>query len=76
MVQLRGAGPTLDGVDVVSWRMEPGAKNGAEFESRDRAADGFPLFGHGPGGWFGVTATVRYRDGGVETLGRRVELPD
>lgn len=76
IVQLRGARPVLDGVEVVSWRMEPAAKNGADFVSRDRAADGFPLFGHGPGGWFGVSATVRYQDGGEETLARRIELPD
>jgi hypothetical protein len=66
----------LDDVEVVSWRMEPAAKNGAEFTSRDRAADGFPLFGEGPGGWFGVSARVRYRDGAEESLARRIELPD
>src|SRR5262245_59540117 len=32
VVQLHGARPTLDGIDVVTWRMEPAAKNGAEFE--------------------------------------------
>jgi hypothetical protein len=56
--------------------MEPAAKNGTDFTSRDRAADGFPLFGHGPGGWFGVTATVRYQDGGEESVSRRIEFPD
>jgi hypothetical protein len=76
IIQLRGARPLLDGVDVVTWRMEPAAKNGTDFTSRDRAADGFPLFGHGPGGWFGVTATVRYQDGGEESLSRRIEFPD
>jgi hypothetical protein len=76
IIQLRGARPVLDGVDAVSWRMEPAAKNGTDFVSRDRAADGFPLFGHGPGGWFGVTATVRYQDGGEESLHRRIEFPD
>jgi hypothetical protein len=76
IVQLRGAQPVLDGVDVVTWRMDPPAKNGTDFESRDRAADGFPLFGHGPGGWFGVAATIRYRDAVEETLARRIELPD
>jgi hypothetical protein len=76
IVQVRGERSVLDDVEVVSWRMEPAAKNGAEFLSRDRAADGFPLFGHGPGGWFGVSATIRYRDGGEETLARRVELPE
>ena len=76
IIQLRGARPVLDGVDVVTWKMEPAAKNGADFVSRDRAADGFPLFGHGPGGWFGVTATVRYQDGAEESLSRRIEFPD
>jgi hypothetical protein len=76
IVQLRGAGPVLDGIDIVTWRMEPAAKNGAEFVSRHRAADGFPLLGHGPGGWFGVSAMVRYEDGGEETLAHRIELPD
>jgi hypothetical protein len=76
IVQLRGVRPVLDGVDAVSWRMEPAAKNGADFVSRDRAADGFPLFGHGPGGWFGVSATVRYQDGSEEHLTRRIKLPD
>jgi hypothetical protein len=76
IIQLRGARPVLDGVELVTWRMEPAAKNGADFESRDRAADGFPLFGHGPGGWFGVTATVRYQDGAEESLPRRIEFPE
>lgn len=76
IAQVRGARALLDGVDVVNWRMEPPAKNGADFVSRDRAADGFPLFGHGPGGWFTVSATIRYGDGGEETLDRRVELPE
>jgi hypothetical protein len=76
VVQLRAARPLLDTIDVVAWRMDPPATNGAEFESRDRAADGFPLFGHGPGGWFGVAATVRFKDGETETLTHRIELPD
>jgi hypothetical protein len=76
IVQVRGPRAVLEDIDVVNWRMEPAAKNGADFVSRDRAADGFPLFGHGPGGWFGVSATIRYRDGGEETLGRRVELSE
>lgn len=76
IIQMRGVRPTLDTVEVVSWRMEPAAKNGADFTSRDRAADGFPLFGHGPGGWFGVSATVQYKDGGEETLSRRIEFPE
>jgi hypothetical protein len=76
IVQVRGPRSTLEGIDVVGWRMEPAAKNGAEFESRDRADDGFPLFGHGPGGWFGVSATIRYRDGVEETLARRIELSE
>jgi hypothetical protein len=76
IVQVRGPRPVLEGIEVVGWRMEPAAKNGAEFESRDRAADGFPLFGHGPGGWFGVSVTIRYRDGSEETLARRIELAD
>jgi hypothetical protein len=76
IVQVRGAPSVLEGVDVVSWRMDPPAKNGADFVSRDRAADGFPLFGHGPGGWFGVAATIRYRDGEEETLTGRIDLSD
>jgi hypothetical protein len=76
IIQLRGARSVLDGVDMVSWAMEPAAKNGNAFISRDRAADGFPLFGHGPGGWFGVTATVRYQDGVEESLQRRIEFPE
>jgi hypothetical protein len=76
IVQLRGARPVLEGIDVVSWRMEPAAKDDGDLTSRDRAADGFPLFGDGPGGWFGVSAQVRFRDGGEETLSRRIELPD
>ncbi len=76
IIQLRGARPVLDGVDLVTWRMEPAAKNGTDFISRDRAADGFPLFGQGPGGWFGVTAAVRYQDGGEESLQRRIEFPE
>ena len=76
IVQLRGARTVLDGIDVVNWQMEPAAKNGADFISRDRAADGFPLFGHGPGGWFGVSARIRYQDGEEETLTRRIEFSD
>ena len=41
-----------------------------------RAADGFPLFGDGPGGWFGVSARIHYRDGQEETLSRRIELSE
>jgi hypothetical protein len=76
IAQVQGARSVLDGVEVVMWRMEPAAKNGADFVSRDRAADGFPLFGHGPGGWFEVSASIRYRDGAEETLTRRIELFD
>jgi hypothetical protein len=76
IVQVRGARTVLDGIDAVNWQMEPAAKNGADFISRDRAADGFPLFGHGPGGWFGVSATIHYRDGQEETLTRRIDLDD
>jgi hypothetical protein len=57
--------------------MDPPPKNDAgDLVSRDRAQDGFPLFGDGPGGWFGVTATVHFKDGSQETLSRRIELPD
>jgi hypothetical protein len=76
IVQVRGALAILDTVDVVKWSMEPPVANEADLISRDRAADGFPLFGDGPGGWFGVTAAVRYRDGGEETLSRRIDLSD
>jgi hypothetical protein len=76
VVQVHGGRSVLDGVEVVNWQMDPPAKNGADFVSRDRAADGFPLFGHGPGGWFGVSARIRYRDGAEETLARRIDLSD
>lgn len=76
IVQVRGPRPVLEGIDVVTWQMEPAAKNDGDLTSRDRAADGFPLFGDGPGGWFGVSAKIRYRDGEEETLSRRIELPD
>jgi hypothetical protein len=57
--------------------MDPPPKDGGDdLVSRNRADDGFPLFGDGPGGWFGVSATVRYKDGKQETLSRRIELPD
>ena len=73
---MRGPRPVLDAVDVVTWTMEPGAKNDGDLTSRNRAADGFPLFGDGPGGWFGVSARIRFRDGTEEALSRRIELPD
>jgi hypothetical protein len=76
IVQIRGEDAVLDGVDLVTWEMDPPPKDGGELVSRDRARDGFPLFGDGPGGWFGVSATVRFKDGGAETLRRRVELPE
>ena len=76
IVQVRGARPVLEGVEVVTWLMEPAAKGDGDLTSRDRAADGFPLFGDGPGGWFGVSARIRYRDGVEETLSRRIEMPD
>ena len=76
IVQIRGERAVLDGVELVTWHMDPPPKDGGELVSRDRAKDGFPLFGDGPGGWFGVSADVRYKDGGVETLSRRVELPE
>jgi hypothetical protein len=76
-VQIKGARSLLEEVDQVVWRMDPPPKNdGGDLVSRNRANDGFPLFGDGPGGWFGVTATVQYRDGSEETLSRRIELPD
>jgi hypothetical protein len=76
IVQVRGPRPVLDAVDVVTWTMEPASKNDGDLTSRNRAADGFPLFGDGPGGWFGVSARIRFRDGTEEALSRRVELPD
>jgi hypothetical protein len=76
IVQVRGPRPLLDAVDVVTWVMEPAAKNDGDLTSRNRAADGFPLFGDGPGGWFGVSAKVRFKDGTEETVSRRIELPD
>ncbi len=76
IVQVQGARTVLDRVDIVTWQMEPAPKDGGELISRDRAADGFPLFGDGPGGWFGVAAKIRFRDGSEETLSRRVELSD
>ena len=76
IVQIRGESAVLDGVELVTWHMDPPPKDEGELVSRDRAHDGFPLFGDGPGGWFGVSATVKYKDGGAETLNRRVELPE
>ena len=76
IVQVRGDGALLDGVELVTWQMDPPPTSEGELMSRDRARDGFPLFGYGPGGWFRVSATVRFKDGGTETLGRRVELPE
>lgn len=75
-VRLEGLRSVVDGVEQVTWQMDPPAKNGADFVSRNRAGDGFPLLGDGPGGWFGVSATVRYKDGKDETLARRIELPE
>jgi hypothetical protein len=76
IVQVHGESTVLEGVDLVTWLMEPPPKDGGELVSRDRARDGFPLFGDGPGGWFGVSAVVRFKDGSTETLSRRVELPE
>jgi hypothetical protein len=75
-VRLVGAEAVLNGVAEVAWRMDPPPRNGDDLVSRDRARDGFPLLGDGPGGWFGVSALVRYKDGAEETLARRIELPD
>jgi hypothetical protein len=75
-VRLQGVQSLLDRVDVVRWRMDPPPKDGNDLVSRNRAGDGFPLMGDGPGGWFGVSATVRYKDGKEETLSRRIELPE
>jgi hypothetical protein len=76
-VQIKGLRTLLESVDQVVWRMDPPPRNdGGDLVSRNRAQDGFPLFGDGPGGWFGVTATVHFSDGSVETLSRRIELPD
>ena len=76
IVQIRGERAVLDAVELVTWHMDPPPKDEGELVSRDRAGDGFPLFGDGPGGWFGVSATVRFKDGSAETLSRRVELPE
>jgi hypothetical protein len=76
IVQIRGERDVLDGVELVTWHMDPPPKDEGELVSRDRAGDGFPLFGDGPGGWFGVSATIRYKDGSTESLSRRVELPE
>jgi len=75
-VRLEGARSLLEGVEMVRWTMDPPPKGGDDLISRNRAGDGFPLLGDGPGGWFGVTATVRYKDGKTETLSRRIELPE
>jgi hypothetical protein len=76
-VQIKGPRSLLKEVDQVVWRMDPPPRNdGSDLVSRNRADDGFPLFGDGPGGWFGVTATVHFNDGSEETLSRRIELPD
>ena len=76
IVQIRGERAVLDGVELVTWHMDPSPKDGGELVSRDRAKDGFPLFGDGPGGWFGVSADVHFKDGTAETISRRVELPE
>jgi hypothetical protein len=76
IVQIRGDSAVLGAVELVTWHMDPPPKDEGELVSRDRARDGFPLFGDGPGGWFGVSATVRFKDGSAETLSRRVELPE
>jgi hypothetical protein len=76
-VRLQGPQPLLDRIEVVRWRMDPPPRDGdGELLSRNRAGDGFPLMGHGPGGWFGVSAAVRFEDGEEETLSRRIELPE
>jgi hypothetical protein len=76
-VQIQGPRALLDEVDHVRWRMDPPPKNdGGDLVSRDRAEDGFPLFGGGPGGWFRVSATVQFKDGSEDTLSRRIELPE
>jgi hypothetical protein len=75
-VRLQGSRSLLDDVDMVIWRMDPPPKNDGELISRNRAGDGFPLMGDGPGGWFGVAATVRYKDGKQETLSHRIEMPE
>jgi hypothetical protein len=75
-VRLVGAPALLDDIDEVVWRMDPPPKDGGDLISRNRARDGFPLMGDGPGGWFGVSALVRYKNGQEETLARRIELPD
>src|SRR5262249_15318201 len=75
-VRLEGARSLLEGGERVRWTMDPPPKDGDDLISRNRAGDGFPLLGDGPGGWFGVTATVRYKDGKAETLSRRIELPE
>jgi hypothetical protein len=76
IVQIRGERTVLDAVELVTWHMDPPSKDEGELVSRDRAGDGYPLFGDGPGGWFGVSATVQFKDGSAETLSRRVELPE
>jgi hypothetical protein len=76
IVQIRGERAVLDAVELVTWHMDPPPKDEGELISRNRAGDGFPLFGDGPGGWFSVSAIVRFKDGSAETLSRRVELPE
>jgi hypothetical protein len=76
-VRLEGLRSVVEGIDEVRWQMDPPPKDGGnDLVSRNRAGDGFPLLGDGPGGWFGVVAAVRYKDGKAETLSRRIELPD
>jgi len=76
VVQIRGSEGVLGDVDLVTWRMDPPPKDHGDLVSWDRAKEGFPLFGDGPGGWFSVSATITFKDGNTETLSRRVELPD
>src|SRR5262245_36479007 len=55
-VRLEGARSLLDGVEMVRWTMDPPPKNGDDLISRNRAGDGCPLRGDGPGGGLGVRA--------------------
>jgi hypothetical protein len=75
-VRLVGPKAVLEDIDHVRWQMDPPPRDGAELISRNRAGDGFPLMGDGPGGWFGAVAVVRYKGGGEETLSRRIEMPE
>jgi hypothetical protein len=70
IVQIESA--VLDGVELVTWH-GPGAEGRGELVA-DR--QGRSAVRRRPGGWFGVSADVHFKDGTAETINRRVDLPE